>query len=326
MIYKSSLLEKKHRNKIVLFHRDYIRFQGGHLKVWHYFNHIHARASYVPQIYFTPNSIEDTSNPWNNTKKLSFWSPGSADLLFLAGLDWNAVLDNQSFLRKKTNIPVINLIQGLSHAEPTDIKYNFLSERAVRICVSPQVAEAIQSTGKVNGPVFIIPNGVDLSSLPTRLEKTQKDIKILIVAIKKPALGMDLEQNLSQYYENIYTITQLLPRTEFLKLLNRAKIVVCLPHSAEGFYLPALEAMALGALVVCPDCIGNRSFCLDGENCFSPSYGMASLLNAVHQANDISDNEKEILLKNAQKQVATHSLEHEKEQFLAIMDEISVLW
>ncbi len=39
----------------------------------------------------------------------------------------------------------------------------------------------------------------------------------------------------------------------------------------EGFCLPALEAMATGAAVVCTDAHGNRDFCVDGENCLMPS-------------------------------------------------------
>jgi len=49
---------------------------------------------------------------------------------------------------------------------------------------------------------------------------------------------------------------------------------VFLPNQkeGEGFYLPALEGMAVGTLVIFPDCIGNRSFCLSGYNCFRPDY------------------------------------------------------
>ena len=52
----------------------------------------------------------------------------------------------------------------------------------------------------------------------------------------------------------------------------------------EGFYLPALEAMALGSLVICPDCIGNRSFCLPGRNCFRPNYDLNSVIDSVQSA------------------------------------------
>jgi GT2 family glycosyltransferase len=39
----------------------------------------------------------------------------------------------------------------------------------------------------------------------------------------------------------------------------------------EGFCLPALEAMATGAAVVCTDAHGNRDFCADGVNCLMPA-------------------------------------------------------
>jgi GT2 family glycosyltransferase len=39
----------------------------------------------------------------------------------------------------------------------------------------------------------------------------------------------------------------------------------------EGFCLPALEAMATGAAVVCTDAHGNRDFCEDGVNCLMPA-------------------------------------------------------
>ena len=47
--------------------------------------------------------------------------------------------------------------------------------------------------------------------------------------------------------------------------MARARVTVLVPNPKEGFYLPALEAMALGTIVVCPDCVGNRSFCVAGR-------------------------------------------------------------
>ncbi|MCI0465871.1 MAG: glycosyltransferase, partial [Beijerinckiaceae bacterium] len=60
-----------------------------------------------------------------------------------------------------------------------------------------------------------------------------------------------------------------------------ARIAVTLPHEAEGFFLPALEGMALGCAVICPDCIGNRGFCIDGETCLMPSAELEELAAAV---------------------------------------------
>ena len=37
-------------------------------------------------------------------------------------------------------------------------------------------------------------------------------------------------------------------------------------------------------MVVCPDCIGNRSFCLTGENCFRPDYDEDAIVAAAETA------------------------------------------
>jgi glycosyltransferase involved in cell wall biosynthesis len=49
----------------------------------------------------------------------------------------------------------------------------------------------------------------------------------------------------------------------------------------EGFCLPALEAMATGAAVVCTDAHGNRDFCVDGENCLMPAGRTAEVRAAI---------------------------------------------
>lgn len=325
-MYFYSLVKKKKLLSSVFFHRDYLRFQGGHLKVYHYFQHLKGSSLYKPQIYFTDRSIQDDSNPWKLQETLDNWEPAKADILFLAGLDWHAVIDRADFRKKKGQIPVINLIQGLSHADPQDIKYKFLKEYAIRICVSKQVEDALIATGQVNGPLFTIPNGLDLSSLPASLTYNQKDIDILIVAIKKPNLGRDIKKGFSSYALNIDLITELLPRKLFLELLSRSKICLCLPHFEEGFYLPALEAMALGAIVICPDCIGNRDFCIDQKNCFVPTYDQDSIAMTVDSALDLSLQSRLSLLTNASATAIQHSLKHEAEQFLAILQQLKTLW
>lgn len=325
MSYFSSFV-KSFKNKKVLFHRNYLRFQGGHLKVWDYFNHLQRSSAYTPKIYFTKESIFDASNPWANTASLKKWNPASSDILFLAGLDWEAVLNNQSYLNKKNNLPVINLIQGMSHADPSDIKYSFLKERAIRICVSQQVAESIHATRQVNGPIFIIPNALDLTALPEPLEIAAKDIDLLILAIKKPELGTLLYKQLEASFKKIILITELINRNEFLSLLNRSKSCLFLPHFAEGFYLPALEAMALNTFVICPDCTGNRSFCIDHESCLLPEYNEESIINAAKKAAALSYEERNKYISNAKQIVSKHSAQHERRQFLDIMDNIKNLW
>ncbi|MGL4499823.1 MAG: hypothetical protein ACRCU2_12230 [Planktothrix sp.] len=54
--------------------------------------------------------------------------------------------------------------------------------------------------------------------------------------------------------------------------------------------------MAVGTLVICPDCIGNRSFCLPGYNCWRPDYTVESLLRTIQQALQYSQTQVKPLL------------------------------
>ena len=144
--------------KIVLFYRDFQRFSGGHLKVWHYFNHVRASNEYEPRIAFSRDSKWDETNPWRDAREFVVeWKPETADVLFLAGTDWRVLQDRQLHSQ-----PIINLLQHPRHADAKNETRKYLRNRALRICVSQEVADAINATGEVNGPVFVIPNGIDL--------------------------------------------------------------------------------------------------------------------------------------------------------------------
>jgi len=308
--------------KIVLFRRDFQRFTGGHLKVWHYFNHVLASEAYAPRIAFTPDSKWDATNPWNGAKQyICDWNPNAADALFLAGKDWEAV----SNLNAKQ--PVVNLIQHPRHANPDDKVSGFLRNRAIRICVSQQVADAINGTGKVNGPVFVIPNALDTSGFPMIPDQTERPIQVLLCGLKAPDLAREIDRRL-QADENV-AVTPLLdwvPRSEFLMRASQARIVVTLPRSLEGFYLPALEAMACGAIVICPDCVGNRDFCHDGANCFRPAYQADAIVGAIYRALALSPPDAEKMRDNARSTVAEHSLERERSSFFKMLGRLDEVW
>jgi len=311
--------------KIVLFHRDFQRFTGGHLKVWNYFNHVLASKSFEPRIAFTPESKWDETNPWQTAKDyVTDCNPETADILFLAGKDWNAIPPNA--LRDFSK-PIINLIQHPRHADPTDKLFGFLSNRAIRICVSEQVADAIEKTGQVNGPIFVIPNGIEVPDLRKRTGEQERPIELLMCGLKAPELARNIEQRLRQD-ENV-AVTPLIDwmsRSEYLDRLTQARIAVTLPRPSEGFYLPALEAMACGAIVVCPDCIGNRDFCNDEVNCFRPAYDTAAIIFSIYKALALPPDEAGAMRKRAAATVQEHTLEREQATFLAILERIDDIW
>ena len=87
------------------------------------------------------------------------------DVLFLSGIDWRRVIPEHE--RPGYHRPVINLIQHVRHACEDDPlgRHMLLRHSAIRICVSSEVERAILGTGRVRGPVFTIPDAIDVAEV-----------------------------------------------------------------------------------------------------------------------------------------------------------------
>ena len=265
----------------ILFHRTNASWAGGNLVHAQYLKIISEMKNVLAQLYIGPEITSLTGTPWEGLDHLvtRAWQPLEADLLFLAGLDWLAL---QSFNRVEEQIPVVNLIQHVRHADRNDLRYPFLNRKAVRICVSAEVEQVLRETGKCNGPLVTIPNAVAVPIAP--LAENDRNTDIAIAASKQPELAAKLAIALQNEGLSIDVIEPT-DRISFLKRLSRSKIAIVLPDYREGFYLPALEAMALGCLVICPDCLGNRSFCISGQTAVIPhSYDFSNLYECIKQA------------------------------------------
>lgn len=308
--------------KDVLFYRDFTRFTGGHLKLWHYFNHVRSSGTHRPHVWFTERSLWDDTNPWWPMKDevAGSWQHRVPSVLFLEGNDWGR-LDEAA--RLQSAIPILNLVQGFRHADPARRPYGFLRYKAVRICVSAEVKEAIVATGRVNGPVFVIPNGLDLPALAPR-QRGQCDV--LVVGFKNQELARQVCDRVRILAADTELLDLQLPRPAFLEALQRARVTVFLPKAREGFYLPALEAMAIGTLVVCPDVVGNRSFCLPGHNCLRPEYGLEEIVRATAAALALSPERRAAMLANALQTARAHDMDRERKAFLAILENLDDLW
>jgi hypothetical protein len=310
---------------VVLFHRDYRRFQGGHLKVFHYFEHVRRSPEHRALIRFTRESVWDEGNPWRDRRE-AVVDPDeavSADVLFFAGMDWQWLEPQQ---RATPPLPVINLVQGFSAVRGKGARHEFLEHPAIRVCVSAQIQEALESAGSVAGPIFTVPIGLDLASLPDGRAPSERDLDCVVLAVKNVPLGRGIADDLAGEGQRVLLVDQPLARAELLAAMARARVTVHLPGSFEGAYLPALESMALGALVVCPDCVGNRSFCRDGDTCLVPARGRRQIVKAARAALRAPAGELEPMLAAARAEAASRSLEREGERFLEILDRVEDLW
>jgi hypothetical protein len=269
--------------------------------------------------------VWDSSNPWSSTRDrvVPLGDPIDGDVLFLSGIDWT-MIDRGWW--PEAPMPVINLIQHVWHADPADKlgRARFLPNKAIRICVSPEVTHAIEQTGRVRGPVFTIPDAIDVERLARHAGSGPPDLDLLVLANKQPQMGHAVLEQLADAGRAQIVDTRS-PREEVLDLLGRAAVTVFVPNPKEGFYLPALEGMALGTIVVCPECIGNRSYCLDRANCFRPAYGVEPIVAAAREA---LARRAELggMIQAAAETAVRHDLRDERSAFWRILERVDELW
>ncbi len=324
--------------KTVLFFRNFKGTTGGDLKVWHYFNHVLASPDHAPLARFSPNSVWDESNPWRERRDLVVGDEDEvqADRLFLSGVDW---LRLPAAERQRSSVPVLNLIQGLrSHTVPGAGGYEFVANRAIRISVSPELTEALEASGRVNGPLVTIPNAIDFEEVRRHARAAERDIDLLIVATKTrpypfvpgvpdwpPELGRRLLPRLQRPGRSVHLIDEMVPRPQYLDWMSRARVTLFLLYRVEACPLSPLEGMALGTIVVCPDCVGNRSFCLPGVNSFRPPYEEEAIVEAVEDAlRDPAALEPMAL--EGERTARERDLPTERAAFLELLGRVDELW
>jgi hypothetical protein len=304
--------------KKMMFARNYMGFTGGHLKVFDYFNHVALSNIFEPLLFLTPSSLRDKSNPWIEAGIPLLEKCIEANAYFLGGLDWG-IYDNAGI--NLDNKIVINLIQGFGHSSPQDIRYQFLKRPALRICVSEELSNSIKATGIVNGEIITIPNGIRLDDFDF-LSNTPKKYDVFIGGLKSPELAMSCAKLLRAEGVNVDIELSKLPRDIYLKRVASSRIALLIPLSTEGFYLPALEAMALDVCVVVPDCLGNRSFCLDNINCILPKFNLEAMTQAVIQILKLPY-QQEKLKNNAHLMCINHEISNEYIRFYDVLKKLS---
>ena len=276
-------------------------------------------------VRFSPESVWSPANPWNGAKDCVV-SPGEEidfDVVFVSGTDWRRVIPEDQ--RPRYSKPVVNLIQHVRHACENDTlgRHMLLRHSAIRICVSPEVERAIVATGRVRGPVFTIPDAIDVAQVERLADAPARDLDVLVAANKQPALGGALARRLEEAGRSVHLVDKRISREELVGLMGRARATVAVPNPKEGFYLPALEGMAAGTVVVCPDCIGNRSYCIDGKNSFRPAYVEDAILAATDLALATGN---DALLQAARGTARAHDISVERRAFLEILDRVDELW
>ena len=289
-----------------------MRTSGGHVKVRDYFDHCLAHPELDPYVYFTPRSSRETAEVWRDLSPERIadeFDRGSCDLLFVADRDWKLVPKTFDGAR------VINLLQSLEACQPEHRMFRYLKRPALRICVSEEVFEA--SAPYRAGEAVVIKNGIPLDLFTPKAKRARS---IVIWGLKDPGRATALADELRARDTDVALLLDYVPREEYARLLQEADLFVGFTKPVEGFYLPALEAMACGCAVVCRDATGNRGFCIDGETCLMPAGDdVPAYLAAVETL--LGDGPFAERLRRGGLAIAQqYSLEQEREAFYHLLD------
>lgn len=256
------------------FHREYKHYTGGHQKFRDYLEHTAALHN-VECHLFANSSCRIMPNLFTAVPGVVMqqqYQPEMADVVFLAGVDWNAYLP-----KKREGQKVVNLIQHVRHGDPHHPLFQFLKHKALRICVSEQVRQAILPYA--NGECVTVTMGHRIPDVVS-----EKNLDLYILGKKNPSFAESIQQWAENSGLTVHADLGLVERSAVFKNLARANVALVLPNPTEGFFLPGIEAMALSERVVVPDCVGNRGYCAESTNITLCDYEKSSCVKAILEA------------------------------------------
>lgn len=273
------------KKKRISFIRFYHGYTGGHQKVKDYITHFLA-LGWSPSLFLSNKALTNKSL-FDDLPKVAYqpeYSVENADIVFLAGTDWNSYLPLQSNQKQ-----VINLVQHVRHGDPENPLFQFLKQPAIRLCVSEAVKQAIEP--HANGPCQVIKMGHRFEDIP---HQPIRDVYIL--ANKQPELGLTISEWLESMGVSVLVHANTQEHIDVIKAMSSSRVTVALPHHTEGFYLPGIEAMHYSLMAVIPNCIANKEYFNKYANILMPDYDLRSIKKALLQS--LSYSKTNVLIRN----------------------------
>ncbi|WP_034157026.1 glycosyltransferase family 4 protein [Sphingomonas sp. ERG5] len=301
----------------MLFIREVRRPTGGNIKVRDYFGHAAAHPGIDARIWFPSGSDHASNDIWAGLMPERIAAPPDAppDLnafrfVCVNGKDWSLLPD----LPAATEM--IHFVQHPGYlADP--LLRAYLERPARRICTTQALADQIAPVA--NGPIHVVPIGMDPAFLALR--RPRKRHRITILGAKQHDFAALLAERLRTLgHAPLLLDGAWRPHADQAAIILATDILVALPIRAEGFYLPAIEGMAAGCVVICSDVTGNRGHCIAGRTCLQPEFGdLDAHVEAVRRA--LTDQPlRSRLLQGGRAMAARHSKAAERRAFHAVLD------
>lgn len=313
---------------------------GGVVKVFDYIKHARAlgygarvwcREPFDPSLRIFHNDqfrplLDDPEVTFHSRKRLGLTD---SDLMFIS-LPREYRRAYQRLRPTWSPERIIHIIQNVRHVNTAwtgGQATRVLTRPAARISINRVVADTIQPWLDPRGLHRVINLGH--ANEHFRLDRSgglgdgQRPIRVAYTTWKSP-VGDLVELALAGDPRFTFrAIRQTATWVELRELYQWADVFLSTPLAEEGMYLPGLEAMAAGALVVTPDAGGNMAYCRPEENCLLVDFGEpASYAAALRRLADMTVPQVESLRNAAYAMTHEFDLDHERAGFADFLAEL----
>jgi len=224
---------------------------------------------------------------------------------------------------------VIHIIQSIRHVSPSFMKgyaRRLLSRPLSRIMINEIVHDACNPYLNRSSLVAVIPLGhyVDFFG-QKRHGGLPRPIKVGYTTWKSD-FGDRLVNHLRDETElfTFYAIRNQVDWNQLREFYQRVDVFLATPLAEEGFYLPGLEAMAAGALVISSDAGGNRAYCRFGDNCVYAEFeNINSYADALRGIASQNPTEIAAMRNHAYQTLDRHRLSKERDLFAEFLRKLA---
>ena len=311
---------------------------GGVIKTFDYLNH--ARSLGYEPVVACPEPYKKTL-PLFNISRFSDISPengihftslekvsvGPHDLAFLTWPTHYEIVE-RNLSRWTRHEQVIFIVQNVRWANPHWIRgyaVRLLTRPMARIMTNDVVLEATKPYLNEKSMTEVIMLGNDSAFFARgRDGGFGTPLKVGYTTWKSAVGDLVAESLANKAGFEFRAIREPVGWDELRRLYHWSDVFLATPLAEEGFYMPGLEAMAAGAIVVSPDAGGNRAYCNFSENCLEVGFEQtADYARALRSLQGYGAGEINRLRHNGYETVKLHTLEHERARFGEFMKKLT---